>query len=509
MKRIIALVMAAAMLISALALVSCGNDEPDNTADTTTSPVTPDSGNGQGGDTEPPETEHEFVDADYGGTDFVVYMRSHQVTSYKVLYVTSEEGTDVVSEQSTRRNQMVEEKYKINLVFREVSSPESTLKTDIAGESVDYDIMICQRNKLSNSATGGLLYDFNCLEGVDYTAKWWDANAMEAYTLGDRLFVMPCDVSVANLSACRCMFFSKGLLQDFNLKSPYQYVKENDWTLDRFIELATSVKNDSPEGTLGKYGMLSEIAANRNFIVTGCGIPWVGRDSDGGAVICVAQESYMERLDDIAEKLNKLLNDTQCSISYGDAATIGQIEGNYANNFEKGRALFTQDHFLFTQATIGSSSEFIDMTRGFGIVMNPKYNSDQESYVEKIDNNSAIFCIPNSIQVDKERVGAVMDYWAYVSSGTTMEAYFELTMKTKRASDAETAEMLDTIKNTIGYYISDLYTFFGCVDSIISAVFSGTSASTAAVQQKRAISSSIKQLDNQIMAVKTMYTAVD
>ena len=490
------------MLFSALAVVSCGEKPAGQTDNTTAVPV-----NSAGGDesTNPVSTEPQFPEADYGGADFVVYMRSHDVSSYKVLYVTTEEGSDTVSEQSTRRNRIVEDKYKINLVFREVSSPQETLKQDIAGEQVDYDIMICQRNKLSGLATAGMLYDFNCLDGIDYEAKWWDANAMKAYTLGERLFIMPNDVSVANLSSCRCLFFSKGVLQDFNLKSPYQFVKENAWTLDNFLQLAKSVKNDSQEGTLGVYGMLAETSANRNFLVTGCGIPWVGRDSDGKPRVCVAEEMYIDRLDDIAQKLNGLLNDTQCSITYGDAASMGQIEGSFANDFEKGRALFGQDHFLFTQTTIGSSSELVNMTRGFGIVMNPKYNSDQESYVEKIDNNSALFCIPNSVQVDKERLGIVMDYWAYVSHSTTMEAYFELTMKTKRASDAETAEMLDIVKDTIGYYVSDLFTFFGCVDSIISSAFSGTSAATAAAQQKRAIASAIKQFENQQQALNTTY----
>jgi ABC-type glycerol-3-phosphate transport system substrate-binding protein len=504
-KTITALLILAAVLAAGL-LGACGNTDTGTDSGTGERPAVQSGGDGSG---EPAQTEKQFVDADYGGEDFTVYMRSHTVGSYKVRYVTTEEGTDIVSEASTSRNRMVEEKYRVNLVFREVESPQKTLKTDIAGEQVDYDIMICQRNTLSSSATDGLLYDFYSLENVDLTSKWWDANALKAYTMGGRVFIMPNDVSVANVAACRAFFFSKGVLEDYNLKSPYQFVKDNEWTLDNFLLLARSVKNDAAEGTLGTYGMLAEPSANRNFMVTGCGIPWVGRDADGKPVICVAEEGYIDRLDLIAEKLNSLLNDPESCITYSDANTLGQIEGDFPNSFARGRALFAQDHFLFTQTTMDSSSDLVGMTRGFGIVMNPKFNSDQEEYVEKIDNNSALFCIPNSVQVDKKRVAAVMDYWGYVSSTTTMEAYYELTMKTKRASDAETAEMLDTIKDTIGYYISDLYTIFNPVDTIISAVFSGSSAASAAASQKRPIQSTLRMFNDYVTLIETSYKAVE
>jgi hypothetical protein len=505
-RKTAAAALALSILVLFAFLASCGSGEAGGI---TTVPPGESAGpaEDQSGDQE--DTGPKFREANYGGEKFTVYMRSHDTESYKVLYVTSDEGTDIVSEASTTRNHRVEDKYNVKLEFRETASPQKTLASDIAGEQVDYDIMIAARNGLSEVMTKGLLYDFNRLEGVDLDTVWWDANAREAYDINGMVFIMPNDVSIANISAVRIFFFNKSIIEDYNLTSPYQYVKENQWTLDNFIALARSVRNDSPAGELGTYGMLVETAANQNFMVTGCGIPWVGRDSEGRPVISVAEEGNLAKLDLIAEKLNSLFKDRECAITFSEANALGVIEGSFAHEFDRGRALFAQGHMLFTHATLSDSKQFTEMPKGVGVVMNPKYDSDQKEYVEKIDNNSAIFCIPNSVQVDKKRVAVIMDYWGWESHGTTMEAYYDLTLKLKRATDAETAEMLDTIKATVGYYISDFFTIFGSVDFIISQTFGGSSAATAAAQQARMITYTMNQYDKQVEYLKTSYKAIE
>mgnify|MGYP003305080722 CR=1 FL=1 len=94
---------------------------------------------------------------------------------------------------------------------------------------------------------------------------------------------------------------------------------------------------------------------------------------------------------------------------------------------------------------------------GYGIAPNPKYSADQESYYHKMDKLSNIWGIPNSTQLNFEMIANVMDYWAYESSKTVMPAYYEITIKTRRINDPYDSEMLDVIKSTIFYDVSEVF----------------------------------------------------
>ena len=48
---------------------------------------------------------------------------------------------------------------------------------------------------------------------------------------------------------------------------------------------------------------------------------------------------------------------------------------------------------------------------------------------------------------DTERLGIVMEYWAYQSSRTVMPAYYEVVIKYRRVNDPDAHQMLDISGN--------------------------------------------------------------
>ena len=124
---------------------------------------------------------------------------------------------------------------------------------------------------------------------------------------------------------------------------------------------------------------------------------------------------------------------------------------NYART-----VLYTDDRFLFVQNGIGIISQFSDMEHDFGLVPNPKYNEEQEKYNHLTDTNSLLFGIPKSAG-DLEMVGAVMEYSAWLSNGTLVPAYYEINIKDKKMRDDIAYEMLDIIKSSFCYEVSDIY----------------------------------------------------
>ncbi len=449
-NRFICLLLALVTALGVLAVAACGEKTPDAPD---TDPVVQSS---EDSSTEA-DTSPKFAEADYGGETFTVYMRSANLSHYMGMYIVApENASDIVNDQVTVRNNIVEEKYNINFKFIQVSNPVDTMKRDITGGDIPYDITLDQRAGYQTLAYAGLLRNFLCLE-IDYTTPWWDANAASEYCYADKLFIMPNDVSVSNISGCRFFFFNKAVLEDFKLTSPYTYVAQNEWTIDTFFTMVKSVSAPGADGQIGVYGLSNEEGAVRGHMLTGIGSFLIEYDEDRN-IVCKIGTDYAEKTQDFFDKIRAVTTDKNVCIDFSTAAGLDPINASkYPDQFYHVRALFSQGHFLFTMTSLGGSREFEEMEKGFGPVMNPKYNSDQKEYYHAMDSGTIIWALPNDPAADKEKIANILDFWAYTSTGTVMEAYYELTMKTKRATDPTAAEMLDTVKGSIRYYITDLF----------------------------------------------------
>ncbi len=491
-RRLLCLVLAILTILSVLTAVSCGDGTEEGGS---TTALRIDDRPDESGEE---DTTPKFAEADYGGEPFTVYMRTASLTHYPGMYIFSpENATDLVNEQAAIRNNIVEERYNIEFKFIEAEQPRKTISNDMAGGEVPYDVVLDQRFGLGSLAYNGLLLNLKNLD-INYDASWWDANAAAEYTYGGMLFIMPNDVSVSNISGCRFMWFNKEVLEDFSLTSPYEYVDQNQWTIDTFFQMVRSVSAPGPAGQIGVYGLANEQTNLRNFMLTGIGSFNVEYDSDNN-IVCKIGTDYAEKTQDFFDKFKAVVNDSNMCIDFDTARSLDSgNRSKYPDEFYHTRVLFSQGHFLFVQTSMGGSLHFEEMEKGFGLVMNPKYNSDQEKYYHKIDTNAIIWTVPKVPGADLDRITNVMDFWAYTSSHTVMEAYYELTMKTKRASDPVTASMLDIIKDSIKYYITDI--FSADISKFINASYNG-SVSSAWKSYSKSLPRDLQKVRDQILAI--------
>jgi hypothetical protein len=425
------------------------------------------------------ETEPQFAEADYGGADFVIYMRSSKEFNYPGLYIVPDENaSDVVSSEAVKRNLIVEQKYNIKFKTIEVSTPSSTIVNDINSGTPYYDVALDHRNKLGSLALSGNMTNLYNL-GIDYTKPWWDENAYNSYSFSGRLYVMPNDASVSNLGGTRFYYFNKAVLEDFRLTSPYELADKNEWTLDNFVSMVKSVSVPDTGSELGVYGLVNESGSNLSHMLVGCGIPWLEVTADN-ELVCNVCSVYGDRTQQFIDKIKGAFEDQTVCLTFDeahsrDAAGAAAFNDKYAHS----RGLFAQDHFLFVHCNMKDGAiEFVDMPKGFGVIMNPKFDSNQKEYYHKMDSNSLIWGIPAVPGTDIERAAIIMDYWAYVSTSTVMESYYELTLKTKRASDPVAAGVLDTVKGSICYYLTDIYGSGSTVNisGMVNAAYSGSVA---------------------------------
>lgn len=486
MKRSALLLLLSSLLLSS---VSCGGAaEPEQPQKNDAESVQA----AQPAETEAPGIpEPDIPEKDYGGADFTYLIRNGNVASYVERYVFSEgEDGEPINDAIYARNIRVEEKFNIHICALNptwqggwAGELENLARKYILTNDPGIDVLSSMRSTLGTLLREGCLYNLNELKYVDLTSAWWDANAAETLEFGGKLYLMPNDISMGNLAMARFIYFNQGIVGEFDLEDPYALVEQNKWTIDKMLEMASAVSvdvnGDSVFDHNDKYGMLTDESANGSFVtlVAGAGITLAAKDEKGMIVPNIMTEKVQEMI----TKCSTVLKKTDCAVSSEELFKMGDVSG-YDNAYDYPRDLFAQGHFLFYSSGISSMEQFRDMQQDFGIVPNPKFNESQEKYYHKIDTYALIFGVPICAS-DMERVGAVLEYSAWLSHQTLLPAYYETTVKGKRLRDDKAIEMLDLIKGSMLYDFSDIYDLGGA-QILYNAYNSGNLASTYSKGEK-------------------------
>ena len=487
--KLLASTLTAAMLL--IALAGCADSEKKSDETTTVAPAV-----SSIAETEA-ETEPSFCDADFGKSTFTVYGRGEKESSYPGLYIDVDDAIDSMGHKTVERNALVEQKYNIIIEFIQESSPYQNVSRMIDSGDADFDLILDRRAYLSNLAQSGYLMDFNNIEYVDFSKPWWDANCARDYEVAGKLFFMANDISVSNLAGTRFIYFNKALIENYQLENPYDLVKANKWTLDKMLEMVKSVNTDNGDGVWDNqdtYGFLAETGGGNGTIIhmlVGCGVKYTEKAEDG-SIVCNA---YNDKTLSVIDKIYDVFETQTCTLTYDKCASGADMSG-FANKYNYGRSLFATDHFLFVQNGMGISDQFKDMSKGYGIAPNPKYDEEQESYYHKMDKYALIWAIPNTKTLDTDRLGIVMEYWAYQSSRTVMPAYYEVVIKYRRVNDPDAHEMLDIVKGSIYYDRSELFTSV-ITDAVWSGYISGNFTSSWK-QNKKPIETAINSFYKKI-----------
>ena len=492
--RLASLLLTCFILLTSMAFVSCADTGTESTQ-TTASPSAAETSPNTAEVTEE-DTTPVFPEANYGNESFVVISRSPTASSYPAFYIGTEEPTDVMSSAVYTRNTNTEEKYGVKIEQIVDDKISTSVRNGVDSGMLEFDVILEQREKLASLAMSGYLYDFNNLN-IDFSQPWWDSNCAEGYEIGGKLFIMANDTSVSNLAGARFFFFNKNLIKDYQLTSPHTYIQDNKWTVDNFLSLVSAVYTDDGDGArTGSdiYGLLMETgSSNGNAIhmLVGCGVKFSEKDDSGKLMVNLD----IEKIDNVFNKLATVLKGETC-ITYTDASN-GAEYSEFGNKYNYCRNLFAQGHFLFVQGNMGVSNQMSDMEGdGYGVAPNPKYTEDQPSYYHRMDPKSNIWGIPNSESLNYEMISNVMDYWAYESSRTVMPAYYEITIKTRRVNDPYDTMMLDIVKGSIVYDVSEVFGI-NITDSLWTG-YSNNSLASAWAAQSKAINRQITTFNSDI-----------
>ena len=451
MNKIIKIVcLAIALMMVFVAFASCIKHE--TSSDTT---KTPESGNNS---TEEGEETIQPIgipnDVTFGGQSVMILAwDDYTMQEFEAEGITGNEVNDAIYE----RNNTIQEKLDIKIEYTYTPGSSSSIENYISKVRVDagvngtgeYDIFAAYSQIPASLAMEGMLADLRETEYLDFSMPWWPEQLIQETTINDKLYFCSGDISTNMLWMMTAAFFNKNLINSYGLEDPYELVEQNQWTLEKMMEMSEGkyVDNDN-SGTktvADTFGYMT-YSINIDAFFTSCGLRAVEKNADDELVISKLYNG--EKITDLIEKLG------------GWFASGGE---GYQNSSTKSRAVFFEERAVFTMDRIfivagKDNSDTTDKIEfGFGILPVPKYDSNQSRYYTNVGYPFTMYCI-SAVKSDTDAASATLEYLAYESAKLVTPAVFENAMKIRYASDEVASASYDLIRNSVTFELGRIFT---------------------------------------------------
>ena len=440
-KRVLSLLLAAAMLVPSLSACSENNAETGETeADLTPAP------SAEEVDVEPEETElsDNLPEADLEGYAFRIGAQDGVYYGAPMIgqVLVEEMNGDVVNDAVYSANRTVESRFNVKLV--PVLYPDdggTTIKASIAAGDDAYDIVTMHDITIGNLSLTGIFRDVNEIPHLDYTRPWWPSYSVDSLTVNGSMYLISNYISYMNLAMTRAVFVNKDIADQFTYTIPYEKVRNGEWYLDDFIgmmeDVYIDVNGDGQRDDNDIYGFACSSALYA--IQESFGIEPVKEDENGRLYLDINNETTVT----LIEKFYHMMAET---------------EGGYLNNSES-IFTFAAGNALFGMFDLGNVlGRLRDGEVTYGILPIPKLNELQENYIS--GSTDRPYAIPVTAQND-EQLGIIIEAMSAEGYKQVRPAFFEIALKSKYAYDSESAEMLEIIGNTIVLDFSYIYSNFG------------------------------------------------
>ncbi len=452
----------------------------DASGDATTAPV----------ETVDPAKTLDLPDTDWEGREFrVLGYENSMRTQFSTFEVDTEsENGDVVNDAIFKRNTAIEDKY--NVVIKETryestdgnttTAPEIRRST-LAGES-DYDLAFINLGAVGTVAREGLFTDLNQVGNVDFSKDWWNQDTNDTLQIGESLYFTASDFSLRDKSRAYIMLINNDMVDEFKLGDPVQMVRDGKWTIDIVNEWCKTVSGDangnSELDAEDRFGIATDSYNGFTALLFGLDNLTLRRGSSGDLELSINNEHTISSV----EKVFSITSDDYFMM-YPERWN-GKVDYDYwsvsGNTFNAGRAL------LATTFPHSLQSKSANCQCEYGIIPFPKYDEAQESYYTLADTFAMVFGIPTTAK-DYDFSGFMLEALSAYSTDTTLNAYYEVSCKTKYTYDPDSAEMLDLTFDGIRYDLANIYQISGLSQffySLAQKDASSFSSSYASIEAK-------------------------
>lgn len=370
-------------------------------------------------------------------------------------YEAEEESSELVEIAIYERNKQMEDEHGITITTQDVVAHGTSqgqgpgfqkLYTEYMSGTSMYDAAMVGTYDVATVAYTGLVWDMNRLPYINLEKDYWDQQANKDLSVNGKMYYTTGDISVADNRATYTLFFSKKMVDDFGLENPYDLVKSNQWTFEKFSEMTKSVGSDADLNgvydTKDVYGLMTP--TDTNLAILSAADERICTIKDGKLELTF----YSDRVETLYTQFIDLLNNS----SVYNYQTISPQPSS-----EDRVAMLDNNQALFYSHTMFYIDYLRECENNFGILPYPKYDETQESYKNLVSAwHSQFLCVPLMCE-NVNRTGYVLEKLAYLGQEKLTPAYYEKTLQGKYVRDAESSEMLDIIFDSLLYDVGIYY----------------------------------------------------
>ena len=414
-----------AMMASMLLATACGGGDTQ----------TADSGNAQ--ETTPAVTEtaddgyiaDDLPEANYNGYQFRILCDPVYI---EFIYADGESGVQI-NDMVYEANRTVEERYNIDLVhvpMTEWMAAAEVQKPILAGDDA-FDIAFIHDTTAGNLSMENLFLNLYEVPHLNFEQPWWPKYSVDSMTINGRMYLISNCISYYGFHSTRTMFFNRDLIAKYDMESPYDLVENDQWTLDKLIEMSKDVYEDTNGNGAVDYtdirgfGMTVPYCLFENF-----GHEAWGKNADGTFYLDTYNEKSIALMDKLVDWL-----------CVGNPAVFYSATHSGRQNEDSSAIWFAQGNLLFSYGAIGH--QILPLTNSdinYGILPMPKVDETQEDYICASTELPGVLPITAS---DIDRTGMIVEAMSAEAYRTVYPNYYEYALKGRYANDEESVKMID------------------------------------------------------------------
>lgn len=443
MKKVLCIVFSLLMAVGCLSAAGCGNDDkPTVTSDVASS----------GEDTRETSSRaaDEIIDLPEVkfNREFTIITQS-QSGAIDILSAERDTG-DPLTDAIRARNITVQDKYGVtfNIIAENAGDVTAMIRRDADANSGEYDLAFVQMVYSGPTlAMDNAIVPISKLPYADPGKRWWDKDLKDVYSIENNLMALAGDISPYTFNCTACMYFNKTLFDNYDIKYPYEEVKNGTWTIDRLIEITKDsfhdVSGDSslhPIDTKNIYGLACWQLDVPYSLYYGCGGMIVTKDNEDKPI-------YTPHIERDTEIYNKIYRTIITNKAYFEK----DLE-----HFEDVAGVFASGRAFFYDGSLQSVEQLRDMDDEFGILPMPKLNKEQDGYKSFVNGAGSVVCVPASAP-DLECSSIILEALASETYYSVTPVLYESYLKRKAAQDYQSADMIDFIVRNRVFDIAYIY----------------------------------------------------
>lgn len=436
MKRLFICLLAAVLLTSCGTTSSTDETKPNNQNDVS-NVDSENSGESDGSD-EAEEAETSVDDLfkleaeDYDGRKFTILATETHSYEYDAEEIIGESVNDAIYE----RNATVADFLGIDLQFvykpGDWAAKDSycdIIRTSVMAQDGAYDVINGMISCVQPIAEPGLFISVYEVPNIELDNPWWVSELQENLTIDGKLLGFMGDMSLSMYKGLSVVFANLNLINQYSMEDPYELVLNNQWTLDKMIEVSSGVGVDlDGDGNMvlenDIFGMVAHGVTYRSM-QSSLGLSVIGRDEDGELIVNPITDNFVSA----TEKLNSYLN--QKDVMFSD---------------DEQNKYFASDNIIYYMYKLECLDSLRDMESDYAILPFPKMDETQEKYLTQIATAAHMTYIPVTTN-DVALTGKVCETMSYYSYKNVVPAYYDGALKTKYSRDEKTQKMLDIIRD--------------------------------------------------------------